>query len=49
MSKKAPAAEPVADPKKKCDCICKCFGFFKHKPWDFDYKKDIPEWGEAEI
>ena len=45
MSKKS----SDVDSPKKCECICKCFGFFKHRPWGFDYKADIPDWGEADI
>ena len=48
LSKKS-SSEVDNSSKKKCECICKCFGFFKHKPWDFDYKTDIPDWGEADI
>ena len=22
----------------KCGCICKCFGFFQYKDWEFDYE-----------
>jgi len=29
-------AKKAKDPL--CGCICKCFGFFSYKDWDFDYE-----------
>lgn len=50
LSKKSSDLEASpSKPKKNCECVCKCFGFFRHKQWDFDYKTDIPDWEEADI
>ena len=36
-------------PKVKCQCICRCFGFFKYQDWGFDYKNDLLKFDEGDI
>lgn len=31
----------------KCGCLCKCWGFFSYKEWEFDAERDLPRHFEA--
>ena len=34
--------------QKGCDCVCKCYGFFKYQTTDFDYA-ELPQWNPDSI
>ena len=34
--------------QKQCACVCKCFGFFRYEPTDFDYAQ-LPAFGPGDI
>ena len=34
--------------KNSCDCVCKCYGFFKYEPTEFDYK-EMPNFEAGDI
>ena len=36
-------AESKKKKDPKCGCICKCFGYFTYKDWDFDYENQVPK------
>ena len=33
----------------KCDCTCRCYGYFKYDHWKFNYHNDLPNFENGSI